>query len=200
MRPNLKNALFLIAACAISTGASAHIGIENHGHAGFWAGFWHPIGGADHMAAMLSVGLWTALVARQAGTDLIWGPLVFVAVLLQGALLGMQGVTLPAMEPMIAVSLVALGLLVITRMRMPVAAAGALVGAFALFHGLAHGNELAGSMQAIETLAGMACATVAFHMLGLGLGWLLRSVNVWLPRTAGTAVALFGGSLLLQLA
>ena len=199
MRNKSLSTIILIAACALSTVASAHIGVDNHAHLGFWTGFVHPLTGMDHMAAMLSVGLWTALVARRGGSELLWGPLVFVCVLLEGALLGMQGVTLPAVEPMIAASLVMLGLLVLTRLRMPVALGGALVGVFALFHGLAHGSELATSAEANATLAGMVCATLLLHLAGLATGWYLRSTNVWLPRTAGAAVAVFGGALLLQL-
>ena len=48
------------------------------------------------------------------------------------------------MEPMIAASLLVMGLLVATRLRVPGPVAALLVGAFAAFHGLAHGYELAG--------------------------------------------------------
>ena len=41
------------------------------------------------------------------------------AMLLAGALMGLAGVQLPAVEPMIAASLLVLGLLVVTRLRLP---------------------------------------------------------------------------------
>ena len=180
--------------------AAAHAGVEGHAHLGFMAGFVHPFTGLDHLAVMVAVGLWSALAARRAGPDLLWGPAGFAVMLLAGALLGLQGVQLPAVEPMIAASLLVTGLLVITRWQIPGIAAALLVGVFAIFHGLAHGYELAGSSDATTTLAGMLAATLLLHGIGLGLGWALRSASVWVPRIMGALVALFGMSLLAQLA
>jgi len=195
-----RNTIVLIAACAVSTLAAAHTGVESHGHTSFFTGFMHPLLGLDHLAAMVAVGLWSALAARRAGPELLWGPLGFANALLLGAMLGLQGVALPAVEPMIAASLLLLGLLVTSRLRLPGAGAAALVGVFAVFHGLAHGQELVDSASAFATLAGMLSATLLLHASGLGLGWALRRSPLWLPRAVGAAVALLGGALLLQLA
>ncbi|WP_431095367.1 HupE/UreJ family protein [Polaromonas aquatica] len=205
MPTKTKTALFLIAACALSTRASAHIdhdfGAAVHGHAGaLLSGALHPLTGMDHLAAMVAVGLWSALAARRAGPGLLWGPLGFAGMLLVGALLGLQGVHIPAVEPMIAASLLVTGLLVVTRWQVTGIAAAVIVGAFALFHGLAHGHELAGAPSTWATLSGMLAATLLLHLAGLGAGWALRSANVWLPRAAGAAVAAFGVTLLAQLA
>jgi urease accessory protein len=205
MQTPRKNALFLIAACAIPALARAHIGHEAgeaaHSHASaFIAGFLHPLTGLDHLAAMVAVGLWSALAARRAWPDLLWAPLGFAAMLLAGALLGLQGVQLPAVEPMIAASLLVLGLLVLTRWRIPGIAAAALVGVFAAFHGLAHGYELAGDANAVPVVAGMLAATVLLHISGMAAGWALRHANVWVPRLAGAGVAVFGLALLGRLA
>lgn len=199
MRNKSLSAIFFIAAAAVSTWATAHTGIENHVHGGFITGFVHPFAGLDHLAAMLAVGLWSALAARRAGPELLWGPVGFASMLLVGALIGLQGLAIPAVEPMIAASLLATGLLVVTRLRVPGIAAALLVGVFAIFHGLAHGYELADAPNAASTLAGMLTATALLHSAGLGVGWLLRSTSVWVPRVAGAAVALFGSVLLLQL-
>lgn len=185
--------------------ASAHIGHESgeaaHSHAGaFISGFLHPLTGLDHLAAMVAVGLWSALAARRAWPDLLWAPLGFAAMLLTGALLGLQGVQLPAVEPMIAASLLVLGLLVLTRWRIPGVVAAALVGTFAVFHGLAHGHELAGDANAAPVVAGMLATTLLLHAAGMAAGWALRHANAWLPRAAGAAVALFGVALLARLA
>ncbi len=176
--------------------ALAHTGADAGAHHhGFLAGFMHPLTGLDHLAAMLAVGLWSALAARN-GRELLAAPLGFAAMLLAGALMGLAGVALPAVEPMIAASLLVLGLLVFTRKRLPAFASAALVGVFAIFHGLAHGQELAGETDAALTLAGMLAATVLLHAAGIGLGWALRRANHWLPRLAGVAVALLGAALL----
>jgi urease accessory protein len=205
MQTRTKSALFLIAISAISTLARAHIGHESgdatHSHASaFIVGFLHPLTGLDHLAAMVAVGLWSALAARRAWPDLLWAPLGFAAMLLAGALLGQQGVQLPAVEPMIAASLLVLGLLVLTRWRVPGIAAAALVGVFAVFHGLAHGHELAGNANALPVVAGMLAATLLLHVSGVAAGWALRHANVWVPRLAGAGVAVFGLALLGRLA
>jgi len=176
--------------------ALAHTGADAGAHHhGFLAGFMHPLTGLDHLAAMLAVGLWSALAARN-GRELLAVPLGFAAILLAGALMGLAGVALPAVEPMIAASLLVLGLLVFTRKRLPALASAALVGVFAVFHGLAHGQELAGQSDAALTLAGMLAATVLLHAAGIGLGWSLRRAHRWVPRLAGIAVALLGAALL----
>lgn len=181
--------------------ASAHVGADGAAHhdIGFAQGFLHPFTGMDHLAAMVAVGLWSALIARSA-RDVLWAPVGFAAMLLAGALVGLAGVQVPAVEPMIAASLLVIGLLVVTRLRLPGPVAAAVVGAFAVFHGVAHGYELSGDHGAGLAIAGMVLATALLHAGGIALGWALRRRTVWLPRVAGAAVALFGAALLTQLA
>lgn len=198
MNKKLLNTIVLIAAYAVCTGASAHIGTQvgTHSTAGLLAGLQHPLSGLDHLAAMLAVGFWSALTARRLWT----APLAFAAMLLVGALLGLTGINLPAVEPMIAASLLVLGLLVALRTELPAALAASLVGVFAIFHGLAHGTELSGAAHAWAPLLGMLLTTVALHLCGLGLGLALRRRSHGWPRLAGAAVTLLGGVLLLQMA
>ena len=190
----------LISAAAMPLATLAHTGADAGSHHGFLTGFMHPLTGLDHLAAMLAVGLWSALVARRAWPDLLWAPAGFAAMLLVGALAGLQGLEVPGVEPMIAASLLVMGLLVATRLRVPGPVAALLVGAFAAFHGLAHGYELAGEPGAALTLAGMLSATVLLHGAGIGLGWALRHAPRWTPQLTGGAVALLGLALLTRLA
>jgi len=196
MRHNASKTLAL-AVLLLPLAASAHTGVDGGMHHGFVTGFMHPLTGADHLAAMVAVGLWSALAARR-GLDLLWAPLAFAGMLLVGALMGLAGVQLPAVEPMIAASLLVLGLLVATRIHLPGAVAAAVVGVFAIFHGVAHGHELAGEQGAALTLAGMVGATVLLHLSGIAMGWALRHANAWLPRVAGAAVVALGATLLSQ--
>jgi len=198
MRLPRQAPLLLIAALPLA--AAAHTGADAGLHHGLAAGFLHPLTGPDHLAAMVAVGLWSALTARRAWPDLLGAPLGFGLMLLVGALLGLAGIRLPAVEPMIAASVLVLGLLVSTQRRLPPLAAAALVGAFAVFHGLAHGQELAGGSGAALTLAGMMAATVLLHAAGIAIGWALRHGHRWMPRVAGAAVAIFGMALLGSLA
>jgi urease accessory protein len=200
MSKSLKSALLFIAAGALSTGASAHMGTDLHSHGSFMTGLLHPLGGMDHLLAMLAVGVWSAVSARRAGPALLWGPLAFANMLVLGALLGLQGMGGAVVEPMVAASVLALGLLVLTRQGMNAAASMMLVGGFAVFHGLAHGAELAATGDAVAAVAGMFVATIALHFCGVALGWSLRAADVWATRTTGAAVAASGLALLMQLA
>ena len=198
MSKTLKFALLFIAAGALSTGASAHMGTDLHSHGSFMTGLLHPLGGMDHLLAMLAVGIWSAVSARRAGPALLWGPLAFANMLALGALLGLQGLGGAAVEPMVAASVLALGLLVLTRQGMNAAASMVLVGGFAVFHGLAHGAELAATGDAVAAVAGMFATTIALHLTGVALGWTLRASPVWATRATGAAVAASGVALLMQ--
>lgn len=196
-------------ACAVASPlALAHLGTDvPHSHdanalASFMAGAAHPLTGLDHLAAMVSVGMWSVLGLTQASgkatKTLLTAPAAFAGTLLVGALLGMAGLTLPGIEPMVAASLLVLGLAVATRLHMRSGLAAALVGVFALFHGLAHGQELGGN--AVAALSGMVLSTAALHGLGMGAGLALRDQaqtrQRWFRRLAGASVAVFGLSLL----
>ena len=195
MHSKTKIALFFVAACAISTGASAHLGTDSGTHHTFLDGLAHPLTGLDHMAAMVAVGLWSAMTARR-----VWlAPLAFAAMLLAGALLGLGGLAMPAVEPTIAASLLVLGLLVASRAPLRGALAAAVGGAFAVFHGVAHGTELAGGDSGWMPLVGMLVATVGLHLAGVATGLALRAHSVWWPRAIGGLVTLLGGAFLLQL-
>ena len=198
MRNKLLNTLILIAATALSTSASAHLGTDSGTHHTLVDGLLHPLTGLDHLAAMLAVGLWSALSATSARR--IWlAPVAFAGMLLVGALLGLNGLALPAVEPMIAASLLVMGLLVATRAKLPLAVTAGVVGVFAVFHGISHGTELAGGGNGFAPLLGMLVATIALHLAGVGLGLALRSHSVWWPRVVGGLTALLGGAFLLHL-
>jgi urease accessory protein len=191
----------------------AHTGVDitPHQHAtdalsSFVSGAVHPFSGLDHLAAMVSVGLWSALARhrhtltfKQPGlASLIAAPAAFALTLLLGAVAGMAGLSLPGVEPMIATSLLVLGLLVVSRAQLGTASGAVLVAAFALFHGLAHGAELGG--HAWAALSGMVLSTAALHAAGITAGLALRdrhsSAQRWLTRGIGVAVAALGASLL----
>lgn len=213
MKPSLHRtivALTGISAAMAATLACAHSGDGLHAHAkdalnSFTAGAVHPLTGLDHLAAMLSVGVWSALSATQprrlmssgqpSFSRLLAAPLAFAAMLMVGALLALGGVSLPGVEPMIAASVLVLGLLVAARRSLPPLASVALVGGFALFHGLAHGRELGG--HATAALAGMVLSTLVLHAAGIAVGLAARGRQAWLPRVAGAGVALFGMTLLM---
>src|SRR5688572_17148307 len=131
MRARLALATIL---ALIPTAAFAHAG--HGGHDGLLSGFMHPMGGLDHVLAMVAVGVFAAVLGGRA----LWlVPASFVAMMLAGFALGANGIDLPMVELGIALSSIVIGGAAALGRPMPVAAAMALVGTFAVFHGHAHG-------------------------------------------------------------
>ncbi|NYT63772.1 HupE/UreJ family protein [Alcaligenaceae bacterium] len=157
----------------------------------FAAGLLHPLTGFDHLLAMLAVGMWAALT-HQTFRQAIWTPVSFLCLLLIGALAGVAGLRLPAIEPVIMASLFVLGLLLASRLALPKWAGAALVGFFALFHGLAHGAELPVGASASVFIAGFMLSTLALHLAGLASGFALKQRSQWLTRLVGAGIAAYG--------
>lgn len=168
--------------------ALAHAGAGHGG--GFWAGVAHPVLGLDHMAAMVAVGLWGAFL----GAPAIWLlPIIFPMVMAVGAVIGLSGAALPLTEWVIALSALVLGLMILLRAKLPLAIAAALIGAFALFHGYAHGAELPDSANPAAFIIGFVIATGALHVCGIVFGTLTRwPSGVIAVRAAGAAIAGLG--------
>lgn len=163
--------------------------------AGFLDGLGHPLGGLDHLLAMVAVGLWAA----QAGGRAIWFvPAAFVAMMVVGGGLGAAGIGLPMVEAVVVTSVVALGVLIASASRLPAAASMAVAGLFALFHGHAHGVEMPAAASVALYSLGFVLTTAALHAAGVGLGlagW--RGMPAALSRIAGGAIAAVGGLMLL---
>lgn len=187
-------ALRALGLLAFSAAALAHPGHEIGGEL-FFTGLLHPLTGFDHLLAMLAVGLWSALT-HSSFRRAILTPIAFLALLLAGALLGLSGVSLPAIEPIIMASLLILGLLVATRLSMPTWAGVALIGFFALFHGLAHGSEMSITSGAAAFVAGFMLTTFALHLTGMATGFALKKHGLRFTQIAGAGIAAYGVSLL----
>ncbi|HYA37278.1 MAG TPA: HupE/UreJ family protein [Candidatus Methylomirabilis sp.] len=183
--------LTALAALLAANAAQAHI-ISAQG-AGFAAGFAHPFSGLDHLLAMVAVGLWAAQLGGRARWIV---PLAFMGAMAAGAALALAGVQLPAVESGIASSVMMLGLLIALAARLPTLTSAILVGAFAVFHGHAHGTELPQAASEALYGAGFLLATGLLHATGLGLGALMhrRLKPVWL-RALGGGIAAIGAAM-----
>ena len=159
------------------TAALAHLG---HDWGGF-AGVLHPLTGADHLLAMLGVGLWAAQQSR----NRLALPLTFLIAMAAGFAAASLGVSLPAMEPLILASVILLGAASAMTLRAPLAVAMPLVAVFGLAHGAAHGSEGAGPTFAL----GMLATTAALHMAGTTFG---MTLNRRIMQLAGGATLLAG--------
>ncbi|MEM8648355.1 MAG: HupE/UreJ family protein [Pseudomonadota bacterium] len=176
--------------------AMAHSGEGHSG--GFVSGFLHPIFGWDHVVAMVAVGLWGAVL----GSPALWIlPIVFPLVMAFGAALGILGVPIPFIEVGIALSGLVLGLLVAFLIKAPMVAAAVLVGAFAIFHGHAHGTELPHAVSAYTYGVGFVIATGLLHAAGILLGTLMGSqIGRYVVRGSGALIALVGAAFLVGFA
>lgn len=180
-----------VAFFGFSAAALAHPGHES---ASFLSGFNHPLGGLDHLLAMLAVGLYAAQQAGRARWSL---PAGFVLAMLLGAALGASGIRLPAVEAGIAASVLVLGLLLAFAVRLPLAASLPLVALFALFHGHAHHAEM-GAASLLTYAIGFALATALLHAVGFMLArWMPENrAGFAAKRIAGACMAAIGGVLL----
>jgi urease accessory protein len=156
----------------------------------FWGGFTHPIFGLDHVIAMVAVGLWGAFL----GPPAIWLlPVVFPLVMAFAGALGVLGVPLHGVETGIALSAIMLGAMVAGAVKPPLWIAAVLVGAFAVFHGYAHGVELPVGADAIAFSMGFVIATGMLHLAGIAFG----AVSYWpagriAVRAAGAVIMVIG--------
>jgi urease accessory protein len=168
----------------IPVAAFAHPG----GHFGFAAGLLHPLGGMDHVLAMVAVGLWASISGGRA----TWAmPLAFIAAMVVGGIMGAKAVPFPAVEPMILASVILLGIAAALALQPPLVLALAGVSLFAMAHGYAHGAEAAGGLATFG--AGFVLATSGLHLVGFGLGFgLIQLDRRPVARALGLAVATAG--------
>ncbi|MCB1390618.1 MAG: HupE/UreJ family protein [Rhodobacteraceae bacterium] len=156
-----------------------------HDTASLLAGAGHPLGGSDHLLAMLAVGL----LAAQAGGRAIWAlPAAFVGAMLAGGALGTAGIALAAVEPAILASAIVLGALVAVATRLPQPGLLAMTAFFGLAHGWAHGAEGPATGAALYA-AGFALTTALLHAAGILLA---RGLGALALRGLGGAAAVAG--------
>ena len=157
----------------------------------FASGLIHPLHGADHLVAMLAVGVWGAIAGGRAVR--VW-PIAFVATMLVGFATAVSGIAVPIVEPVVWLSVVVLGLFVALAVNAPVWCGAAIIGLLAFFHGHVHGTEAATSSLPAYA-SGLAIATGVLHVAGIGVCRLGgSSIGRVALRTMG-AVAAFGGIL-----
>ena len=184
-------ALLTIGLClAIATPALAHQGHAHTYGGGFSSGFFHPILGFDHVAAMVAVGMWGGILGRPA----IWLlPVVFPLAMAFSAALGVIGVPLPFVEAGIATSAVIIGLMIAFFVNPPLWVAVTIVGIFALFHGHAHGTELPSTANPFAYVFGFVLSTGLLHAAGIVLGLLIAfPLGKTIVRGSGAVISLAG--------
>lgn len=189
MTPRLRLPLAAAVTLTAASAAHAHPGAA-HVHA-LADGLLHPLTGADHLIAMIAVGLVAARLGPRPGLLTAAG---FVGAMALGAGLGTMGLAGSATETGIALSLLVLGALAALHRPVPVGAALGVAAVSGLFHGLAHGAEAPMNGATASYLAGMVATTIVLHGLGYwaGRGVFVRAAAA---ATGFSAVAVGAASL-----
>ena len=197
----------LIAAPALgATPALAHhplggLPMETFAH-GLLSGAGHPVLGFDHLFFVALMGVAALFTARRLAT-----PLAYIGAMLVGTLAISSGVVLPGIEFVVALSLLALGAIVLSGRALGMSATLVVFAGFGLFHGAAFGGSIAGQE------GGVGGAVLLGYLIGLGAiqygialaaGWVAERVlgvaNVAAvnARLVGAMVAGVGAFLVLE--
>ena len=168
---------------------SAHVG-GIPGQGGVPGGVMHPLVGLDHLLALVAIGLWLAY--QESAIQRVVVPLTLMA-LATGAMAGMAGLSLPGVEAAIVLSVIAFGLLITLRKRLPAWGAGAMAAGFMLFHGAAHGVEMPTGAGETGFVLGLVLASGLVLLFSRALGELVRRVDQPVNQLIGVAFMLSGG-------
>jgi urease accessory protein len=165
---------------------------------GLLSGLGHPIIGLDHLAAIVAVGCIAA--AHRAGAVLA---VAYVAAMIGGTLLHLQGASLPASEALVAISVLALGALIVSRAALPNAAVLVLGAAAGFVHGYVLGESIIGAERAPlwAYLLGLTLVQIALALSVMAVARLVLrpSVRVAEPvRLVGAGIAGIGIATLVQ--
>lgn len=184
----MKKITAVVALVFIPARVLAHVTGDVAG--GLASGFLHPISGLDHVVAMVAVGLW----GSQLGKPAIWIlPVTFPIVMAFGGVMGVREIPLPPVELGIALSAIVLGAAVALSVKPPLWAAAAVVGAFAVFHGYAHGTELPRAAAPLAYGSGFVLTTGMLHVCGIAIGTIHRwPAGAKVVRGCGVLVAVVG--------
>ena len=179
----------IILTLSIQSVASAHTGAGDPN--GFLHGLGHPIGGLDHVLAMVAVGLWAA----QIGGKALWlVPSVFVVAMAGSSVLGHLAIPLPGIEQGILASDFLLGLLMLIAPRLPLAVSMGIVGILAIFHGYAHGAEMPSTASGLAYGFGFIVSTATLHLAGIGMG---LAIDRYQPKFQAQLFRLGGGAVVI---
>ncbi len=135
---------------------------------GFLTGLAHPVIGIDHLAFVIAIGLLAALRNKLG----IVMPIAFVTATAMGAIIHLQGISLPAPELIIAASVLAMGIFLARASQTNLWLLTGLAAIAGIFHGYAYG----------ESIFGAEMTTLGAYLLGFSLIQLTIS-----------AIAFYGG-------
>ncbi|HSI85669.1 MAG TPA: HupE/UreJ family protein [Candidatus Methylacidiphilales bacterium] len=149
------------------------------------SGFAHPFSGMDHLAACLAVGCLAFCLGKRRGLAL---GATFVSAMALGFVAGRIGIAVPLLEPGLAFSVLAMGVILLYQHRAAASLLLGLVGFVAFWHGNAHGIEGTGTLFGF----GMCVGASVLLSLGAAIGYGFTRQTPMAVRYAGAAVAVTG--------
>ena len=158
----------------------------------FLEGLLHPWFGIDHLLATLAIGL---LVVHVDKGSMIAVPIVFLSSLMAGAGLNGSGIWLPWGEPIVAISVILLGVALIPGRKYPELLLAVVVAFFGIFHGYVHGTESLTDSLPLDFLFGLLLGTSLLLGLGIWIGLWIEPTSK-LSRGTGAAISVAGLGLL----
>jgi urease accessory protein len=178
-------AAFALALATLAAPAEAHV-FGGAAGAGLTGGLVHPFSGLDHLMVALGVGFWAAGQASGGAWRL---PAMFVGGTVLGLAIGAATGAFALAPVLMALAVVAIGIVVAFGARLGSVAVLALGGLAALLHGHPHGAELPLAANAIGYATGFVLGSTTLAAVGLAIGRLARALGPVADRAAGSALA-----------
>jgi len=199
-------AIQLLGLAGISFLAAAAPALAHHGMGkstpssffeGFVSGLAHPVIGLDHLAFVVAIGLIS--VGRARGAFI---PVAFLIAAMAGTGVHLLEFDLPAAEIAVAISVIAGGLLLLSKKGVNLSVLAALATLAGLFHGYAYGESIVGAEMTplLAYLVGFTAVQWGIAMLALRIGNLLANQATKhanrLLRIAGYVTCIIGTTFL----
>jgi urease accessory protein len=164
---------------------------------GLLSGLGHPVIGFDHLAAVVAVGCIAS--AHGSGARIVIG---YVVAMMAGVAVHLMGASLPGAELWVALSVIALGAVLVARSDLGTGAALALFAVVGLLHGYALGESIYGAEQTplVAYLIGLAVIQSAIALAVMNLARLAtRGMAEAAPlRLIGAGIAGIGLAIVVQ--
>lgn len=164
---------------------------------GLLSGLGHPIIGIDHFTAVVAVGCIAA--AHRAGWALALG---YVAAMMAGVAAHLQGMSVPAAEVLVALTVIGLGLLMLRKQAMSATVALASFVLVGLLHGYALGESIFGAERTplYAYLVGLAVIQSVIALAAMTVTWTLtrKSAEPVSLRLLGAGVVGIGLAIFVQ--
>ena len=186
-----KSLLILMTLVGFPLTAMAHPG---HEAVGFMSGVLHPLTGLDHLLVMLAIGFWAARAPTENRFQI---PTLFIIFLLIGLTMGAFMTTSSMVELGIAVSVLAMGLILFLSARISALWQLMLTSMFGLIHGFVHGQELILAEHGFMAILGLTLTTAGLLATGFLLGRQKDRIGQYLQSLLISVLAVAGAFFLI---